>query len=597
MSVRYVAVTWNRQKRIYDRVLAAGVLLTLGTFAGVTLAAHPAATVETALIRGLGLTAFLLLHLILCIGPLARLDRRFLPLLYNRRHLGVTMALLALAHAGFALVQFHALGDVHPLTSLLTANPDLGSLREFPFELLGLLALGVLVLMAATSHDFWLSVLTPPVWKRLHMLVYPAYLALVGHVGLGTLQDQAGPAPALALGAGAVLVAGLHLAAALRERRGDRPRPADGEWVDLGAAADVPEGRARIGVVAGERVAVFRHEGRLSCVSNVCRHQNGPLGEGRIIDGCITCPWHGYQYRPDSGSSPPPFTDTIPTFNLRVRHGRVEVHTRPNRPGTRVEPVPAEPPPNAGAPAEPFYVGYASHAPPRLARFQARAVATLLLMAVGTAAGLAIAQRGFDSAAFEFGRLTEVRGVIRSGPYPVLEVARPHSDRVSRYLLAAAGKRGAQALAGPLDGRPVRILGTLAYRSHLTLLEIAEAAPAGPAAATAVPPIEPVRDFGGFDLVGEIVDGKCYAGVMNPGHGKGHRACAARCLAGGLPPLLVVRDTSGARLELLLLDATGQAVAGVEGWAGQPIALRGRVLRQGDLWMVRADPDSFRRLP
>ena len=88
-----------------------------------------------------------------------------------------------------------------------------------------------------------------------------------------------------------------------------------------------------------ERIAVFRYDGRVSCVSNVCQHQNGPLGEGKIVDGCITCPWHGYQYLPDSGQSPPPFTEKIPTFNVRIRAGRVLVHRTPNPPGTRVEPA------------------------------------------------------------------------------------------------------------------------------------------------------------------------------------------------------------------------------------------------------------------
>ncbi len=592
MSARYVAVNWNRQKRVYDGLLAFGVALTLAVFTGVTLAAHPTATVETALIRGLGITAFLLLHLILAIGPLARLDSRFLPLLYNRRHLGVTMAILALGHAGFAVFQFHALGDRNPLLSLLTANPDLDSLARFPFELLGLLALVVLALMAATSHDFWLSVLTPPVWKRLHMTAYVAYAALVGHVFLGTLQDQRSAVPAAVFGVGLLLIAGLHLAAALRERPRDRERPGDESWVDLGPAGDIAEGRARMGVVAGERVAVFRHQGRLSCVSNVCRHQNGPLGEGRIIDGCITCPWHGYQYRPDSGASPPPFTDTIPTFNLRVRGGRVEVYRQPNPPGTRVEPVPAEG--DAGASQDmPFYVGYQPQAPAAVAGFLRATVVTILFLAGLAAATLAIAQRGFDSAAFEYGRIRVATGVIRSAPYPILEVTRPESDRVSRYLLAGAGKRGAQSVVGPLDGKRVTVRGTLAYRSQVTLLELARVEAVGD---EAVHPEAPVEDLGTFDLVGEIVDGKCYAGVMNPGHGKGHRGCAARCLSGGLPALLVVGAESGERLELLLLDGAGRVVRGVERWAGQPLALRGRVERQGDLWRVRADPDSYRRL-
>jgi nitrite reductase/ring-hydroxylating ferredoxin subunit len=71
----------------------------------------------------------------------------------------------------------------------------------------------------------------------------------------------------------------------------------------------------------------------------VCRHQNGPLAEGRIIDGCITCPWHGYQYLPESGTSPPPYDDKLPTYHLKVVAGEVLVHAIPNPPGTRVEPV------------------------------------------------------------------------------------------------------------------------------------------------------------------------------------------------------------------------------------------------------------------
>ncbi len=86
-------------------------------------------------------------------------------------------------------------------------------------------------------------------------------------------------------------------------------------------------------------MALFRYEGKISAVSNVCQHQNGPLGEGRVIDGCITCPWHGYQYEPESGASPPPFTEKIPTFRVRVEGGQVFVDPTPNLPGTRVEPA------------------------------------------------------------------------------------------------------------------------------------------------------------------------------------------------------------------------------------------------------------------
>ncbi len=341
MSVQYQAVGWNRQKRIYDFVLAVGVLLYLAIFVGLGALIYPNATAETLLIRGFGTLALLLLHVILCIGPLCRLDRRFLPLLYNRRHLGVTMFLMALVHGVFSIIQFHALGNVSPLVSLFISNTRYDSLANFPFQALGFFALLILFVMAATSHDFWLHSLSAPVWKRIHMLVYLAYPLLVAHVVLGALQSDTNAALAVLLGLGLALVAALHLVAGARERRIDRlvARASQEGFVEVCDIGSIPEKRAKVVSLGSERVAVFRYDGKISAISNVCRHQNGPLGEGRIIDGCVTCPWHGYQYLPDSGASPPPFTDKVPTFQTRVVGEKVLVHPCPQPPGTRLEPA------------------------------------------------------------------------------------------------------------------------------------------------------------------------------------------------------------------------------------------------------------------
>lgn len=382
MSHRYRAVTWNRQKRIYDGVLAAGVLLYLAVFVGGGTVVAPRATIETLFIRGLGTCAFLLLHVALTIGPLARLDPRFLALLYNRRHLGVTVFLLGLGHAALATVQFHAFGDRSPITSILVAElPGAGlGAGTFPFQPLGFAALLVLLVMAATSHDFWLANLTPPVWKGIHLLVFAAYGLLVMHVALGALQDERHPALAALLLAGMAWVIGLHLVVGWRERAGDRDLleaavaghgsrryPASGAMGASGAEppvqgptrgrrdrghespagpevevcrlGDIPENRARVVALGGERVAVFRWDGRVAAISNVCAHQNGPLGEGKVIDGCVTCPWHGYQYRPEDGASPPPFTEKVPTFRVRLERDRVFVDPRPLPPGTPTRPA------------------------------------------------------------------------------------------------------------------------------------------------------------------------------------------------------------------------------------------------------------------
>src|SRR5712691_894753 len=222
MSVQYGAISWNRQKKVYDATLLSLLALYLGIFVGIGAWRNPSATAETLLIRALGTAAFLLLNVVLCIGPLSRLDRRFLPLLYNRRHLGVTMFLMALVHGVFSIVQFHALGNVSPLVSLFISNTRYYSLANFPFQALGFFALLILFVMAATSHDFWLHNLSAPVWKRIHMMVYLEYALLVAHVVLGALQSDGNAALAVLLGMGMALVAALHLVAGARERRIDR---------------------------------------------------------------------------------------------------------------------------------------------------------------------------------------------------------------------------------------------------------------------------------------------------------------------------------------------------------------------------------------
>jgi methionine sulfoxide reductase heme-binding subunit len=344
MSIQYGAISWNRQKKIYDLTFLSVLIAYLAVSVGVGLWRNPNATVETILIRGLGTAAFILLNIVLCIGPLARLDRRFLPLLYNRRHLGVTTFLLGLGHGVFGLIQFHSLGNVNPLVSLFISNPRYGSVTEFPFQSLGFFALIILFLMAATSHDFWLRNLSAPVWKRLHRLVYVAYALLVAHITLGALQSEASPILAGALIVAIALIVSLHLAAAVREARVDRAKAqtVDDGFVEICKVDRIPEKCATIVSLSRERVAVFRYDGKISAISNVCQHQNGPLGEGRIIDGCVTCPWHGYQYRPDSGAAPSPFKEKVPTFRVKVVDGTVFVHPLPNAPGTYVAPAGAE---------------------------------------------------------------------------------------------------------------------------------------------------------------------------------------------------------------------------------------------------------------
>lgn len=141
---------------------------------------------------------------------------------------------LALVHAGLATFRFHALETQTRSLSVLTAyradydpfNGPAQSLAQFPFEPFGAIALVILFLMAATSHDFWLRNLGASFWKLMHMFVYGAYGALIVHVSFGALQSEHNPLYIACIALGAFVVVVLHLFAYRKEVRTDRARSA-----------------------------------------------------------------------------------------------------------------------------------------------------------------------------------------------------------------------------------------------------------------------------------------------------------------------------------------------------------------------------------
>jgi nitrite reductase/ring-hydroxylating ferredoxin subunit/DMSO/TMAO reductase YedYZ heme-binding membrane subunit len=347
MTNAYRVVQWNTHKKIYDLTLAAIIAGYLITFVGLGIILFPSPeeiSLPILMIRALGTCAILLLHFILAIGPLARITPRLNPILYNRRHLGVAFFTIAATHAILVFAYYGGFGVENPISAVLVGAHRGGGT---PYEFYGFLALLIFALMAATSHDFWLANLGASFWKFIHMGVYLAYALVIAHVVFGVLESEKNILYPALITLGAATIASLHLFAGVREvqcdhqmilsdpQSGDQP-----EWVDVCSVDEIQPDRAKIiQINTDERIAVYRHNNAVSAISNVCAHQGGPLGEGKIVDGCVTCPWHGYQYRPACGQSPPPFTEKIPTFDIRIEGRRVLINPTPNAPGTPVEPA------------------------------------------------------------------------------------------------------------------------------------------------------------------------------------------------------------------------------------------------------------------
>lgn len=245
-----------------------------------------------------------------------------------------------------------------------------------------------------------------------------------------------------------------------------------------------------------------------------------------------------------------------------------------------------------------FYVGYLPHAPPGQARFLRRVVAGLWGLAALVSLAVVLGQRPFAAAVFEFGEVREFEGTLDLFPQPMLMVERPgrrgDGDGVSSYYLVGPGKAGAGPALAAFDGDRVRLRGTLVYRDDQTMIEIDPDSleDRGPGSLASAPVA-----LGDVTLTGEIVDSKCFLGVMNPGNLKPHRACAARCISGGIPPILLVRRPDGAAAHLLLVGPAGEAINDrLLDVVAEPVEVTGRLERHRDRLVLRADPADIRRV-
>lgn len=342
MSNAYQVVQWNPHKKTYDKIMFSIVGLYLVGFVGLGIILFPAPndiSPPVLLIRALGTCAIIMLHIILAIGPLARLTPRMNALLYNRRHLGVTFFCIALLHALLVVGFYGGFGNRNPISATLVGTyPD----GPVPFEFIGFLALLIFAILATTSHDFWLANLGPRCWKLMHMGVYIAYALVLGHVIFGVLETEQSIVFPLLLTLGALMIVTLHITVGVREVRKDRQsiQSDSTQWVNVCSVDDIESDRAKIIQINNdERIAIFKHNNSFSAISNVCAHQGGPLGEGKVVDGCVTCPWHGYQYLPDCGQSPPPFTEKIPTYDIKVEGKHIFIDPTPKPPGTPIAPA------------------------------------------------------------------------------------------------------------------------------------------------------------------------------------------------------------------------------------------------------------------
>ncbi len=247
-----------------------------------------------------------------------------------------------------------------------------------------------------------------------------------------------------------------------------------------------------------------------------------------------------------------------------------------------------------------FFIGWQGRMPVQTGRRVGRITVAVALTAIAVASACAAWQRTIGRARWDYGHTREFSGVLLADPVPTLLLAEPERESGARDLwLVRPGKFGFDpAQARSLDGKSVRLRGSLLTRDGHAMLEVepGSISPVAPGAQTELE--SEVVDLGEHALQGEIVDSKCFLGAMNPGVLKPHRACAILCISGGVPPVLLVRDTTGFSAYYLLVGPAGEAInREVLDFVAEPVEIRGRVQRRGGQLVLRARPEDIQRLP
>ena len=246
-----------------------------------------------------------------------------------------------------------------------------------------------------------------------------------------------------------------------------------------------------------------------------------------------------------------------------------------------------------------FFIGWLDKTPTDYAKKTRLFVLATLLIIILTALAFINSQKPMNNAAFEFGTLTTVEGTLIEKPIPMLRMyigddleGKPIFQHL---MLVDVVKFGAEKAIGAMEqiagqslyGKAIKLRGTLIYYNGKTVLELTEEGNAFQGLSEQKAYTVLVKeDKGGTKLRGEIVDPKCFFGVMKPGDGKTHKSCAVRCLSGGIPAILATESKDGQQDYYILLGEDGQSInANLLDFTADHIQIRGKVEQMAD-WHI-----------
>ena len=249
---------------------------------------------------------------------------------------------------------------------------------------------------------------------------------------------------------------------------------------------------------------------------------------------------------------------------------------------------------------KPFYVGWKTKAPLIYTKYTLYTISVLIILIIAILCIYIFNQKGFSSAKNELGTLREFKGIIYSHPVPTLRIEKQDSEYYNA-LLFGFGKFSADKtinyiqrdINDNLTSYEVTLKGHLIHYDGRKCIEI----PLNANKNIIYKKIEHVvpkrkREIvGNFILQGEIVDPKCYLGIMKPGYGKIHKSCAIRCLSGGIPPMFISSTMKDMSEYFILIGNTKDDFnKEILKYVAVPVEIEGYIEKIEDWHYLKIDP-------
>jgi hypothetical protein len=254
-----------------------------------------------------------------------------------------------------------------------------------------------------------------------------------------------------------------------------------------------------------------------------------------------------------------------------------------------------------------FYIGWQDEMPQKNKRFLRNRLLWVAIIIPLLALAFVLVQKPFSNAWFEFGKERGITGTYIDQPIPMLiaeEGALPEGLS-KEILLVGYGKFRARGImdniqekVGSLHGKTLTMNGTLIYGDGKTLMELTEKEESlSKVLGDGQAPNMDTQKGPSTSLRGEIIDPKCYFGVMKPGEGKIHKSCAIGCISGGIPPVLRTKTDDDRWEYYLVLGEQKQSIhKEVLSFVAEPVSVEGSVGSLPGWKVIFINPQTIEQL-